>query len=154
MKQFTFIATFIFTLASSLANAANWIMLNSTSTEFHEIVSVDFDSITGYYFNPQDKSKTFVTAWVKLEFPNGRRLSNGRAYSEQKILWYIDCKNQKISLSEGYAFNSQGSLVGSVSNPLPTHSSSSWENAIPDTLASGLLKEICYYYQLKYTSRT
>lgn len=54
--------------SSQVAMAVNWVNTGVTG-EQKQIIWIDIDSISGYYFNNYDKNNYYVTAWLKFDYP-------------------------------------------------------------------------------------
>lgn len=136
--------------SGQMAMAANWVNTGVSSKIDNEINYIDFDSVSGYYFNNYDKTNYYVTAWIKTDYPTAQKLKDGRSYRQMKKLWYVDCLAEKITTGDVAVYSSNGNLVWSNQNSyISTYSSSNWDRVIPDTVGDGLAKFICLAYGIK-----
>ncbi|OBX84032.1 surface-adhesin E family protein [Moraxella nonliquefaciens] len=140
--------------SSQVAMAVNWVNTGVTG-EQKQIIWIDIDSISGYYFNNYDKNNYYVTAWLKFDYPTSQKLRDGRSYHQVKELWYFDCLAGKSNYGDVVFYASNGNLVVSgKNNHLSTYSSSNWDRIVPDTVADGLSKTTCNFYNIKSAYQT
>ncbi|ELA08058.1 hypothetical protein MOMA_05841 [Moraxella macacae 0408225] len=138
-------------ISSQMTMAADWALVGTGMAG--KKISIDNDSIQGYYFNGYDKDKYYVTAWVKYNYPKLQTIpsgkSKGKKYKEDRSFWYADCLNNKHNIGEIHYYSVSGAVVHSEKYYVSTSSSDSWERIIPDTVGEKITERMCAIYQLK-----
>lgn len=151
MKKF--ILASLLLASGQMALAANWVSTGISSDVRKETIEVDYDSISAYHFNSYDKDSYYVTAWVKKDFPTAQKLSTGKLYRQEKVLWYVDCLGKRVTWwGDTVYYGSNGNVVDSGRNYVNTHSSSNWDRVVPDTVGEYVSEFICGVYDTKSKS--
>lgn len=144
---------FLFSLSlvmlSQSVIATNWVFSPASSTDSKETTYIDYDSITGYFFNNYDKTNFYVTAWVRKDYPTAQKLNNGKLFHQEKSFWYVDCLNSKIDVGDTIWQMNNGKLVGSSKGYVMTYSSDNWQRVVPDSIGQATAQSICSYYNIK-----
>ncbi len=133
--------------SGQMTMAANWVL--SSSNVINQTVYIDFDSIKGHYFDNGSKSKYYVTAWQRKLYHKNQRGSDGSYYNLDQALWYIDCIDKKWQIGDVAYYKDSNVVWSGKDSYFSTYSSSNWNEAIPDTVAEQMIKEVCALYQLK-----
>lgn len=117
-------------LAAQSVMAAEWLKMFVSTEKDKEIRYVDIDSIRSEY--------NYITAWVRMDYPTVQKLHNNKMYRQVKQKWQIQCNNNKFAVTQVYYYTSKGDVVDSYTTY------ANWQDAIPDTVGDGIVKEVCW----------
>lgn len=110
------------------AHATNWVQV--LERDDHTIYLDISDNIkTNRFAN----GNTYISIWAKKDYHQEQKIGSNK-YSSAKMLQYLDCQDQKISIGPTILYNKQGKPIYQHDSKIPTHSSVNWDTIVPDTL--------------------
>lgn len=144
MRKFILVGLIL--ISSQMVMAVNWFE-NPSNPNNPQKLFIDLDSIQKHQFsNGRDH---YLTAWVKVVYPNNKFASNGQPYNTLTIFKYLDCKNRKMADEEfiGYYGNNRNAVSYEKYN-INKNSSSSWTRVVPNSMGEALFYMGCDAYKI------
>ena len=132
--------------SSQMAMAVNWIDVKLSSKKNNEKTYIDLDTFGAVSIG----QKTYISAWVKQDYPKIKKLNDGKLFSSEVTLNYFDCVARKFIIVEQYRYHN-GIMIWSAKNNSSLYSSQYWDSAIPNSVGGALLDEVCTSYTMMKT---
>lgn len=147
-----FIALCSLGLLSLSANtqAADWkpIIEGTNVKVYVDLDSISHDNYTDSYariMHNDESLYTIVHIWTKFVYNTPQKANNGKLYKEMKQKQSYYCKKKSYSVGTAYSYNGKQELVETLSPPYRVANLYSGDiEIIPDTIAEGLYKSLCY----------